>query len=131
MAFTNPIRQRLSARAFDVIPGGKRDRRPRPDLDSIERRYRTRKMRRLAFRFTVGRAGLAVLTAAAIVGSFYAATSQSDWNRRTILKHIAAAPNCDAARAVGLAPARRGEPGYYDKHDRDKDGIACEVWPRR
>jgi hypothetical protein len=35
------------------------------------------------------------------------------------------------ARMVGLAPARRGQPGYYPQHDRDKDGIACEPWPRR
>ena len=46
-------------------------------------------------------------------------------------KHLAAAPNCGAARMVGLAPARRGEPGYYPRHDRDGDGWACELvgWP--
>ena len=47
-----------------------------------------------------------------------------------MLRHIAAAPNCTAARAVGLAPAYRGEPGYYAQHDRDNDGWACEPWPR-
>ncbi|MDF0493124.1 excalibur calcium-binding domain-containing protein [Bradyrhizobium yuanmingense] len=48
------------------------------------------------------------------------------------LKHIASAPNCDFARLVGLAPARRGEPGYWQHHDRDGDGVACEPWrPRR
>lgn len=45
-------------------------------------------------------------------------------------RHLLAAPNCDAARAVGLAPARRGEAGYYAAHDADGDGIACEPWPR-
>lgn len=45
-------------------------------------------------------------------------------------RHLLAAPNCDAARAVGLAPARRGQPGYYASHDADDDGIACEPWPR-
>ena len=44
-------------------------------------------------------------------------------------RHLLAAPNCDAARAVGLAPARRGQPGYYASHDADDDGIACEPWP--
>ncbi|MFU0505841.1 excalibur calcium-binding domain-containing protein [Pseudaminobacter sp. NGMCC 1.201702] len=44
--------------------------------------------------------------------------------------HLAAAPNCNAARAVGLAPARRGQPGYWLSHDRDRDGWACEPWPR-
>jgi hypothetical protein len=40
--------------------------------------------------------------------------------------HFAAWPNCDAARGVGLDEARRGEPGYWLSHDRDRDGIACE-----
>lgn len=37
--------------------------------------------------------------------------------------------NCDAARAAGAAPIRRGEPGYRPALDRDNDGVACE--PRR
>jgi hypothetical protein len=36
--------------------------------------------------------------------------------------------NCDEARSRGLAPARRGEPGYAPWLDRDRDGIACEPW---
>lgn len=34
--------------------------------------------------------------------------------------------NCAAARAAGVAPLRRGEPGYRPGLDRDKDGVACE-----
>ncbi|WP_260618175.1 excalibur calcium-binding domain-containing protein [Streptomyces sp. WAC07149] len=34
--------------------------------------------------------------------------------------------NCDAAKAAGAAPIRRGQPGYRDALDRDKDGIACD-----
>ena len=34
--------------------------------------------------------------------------------------------NCDAARAAGVAPLHRGDPGYRPKLDRDGDGIACE-----
>ncbi|MDQ4104014.1 MAG: excalibur calcium-binding domain-containing protein, partial [Actinomycetota bacterium] len=34
--------------------------------------------------------------------------------------------DCDAARAAGAAPLRRGEPGYRPGLDRDKDGIACD-----
>jgi hypothetical protein len=52
----------------------------------------------------------------------------SPWPPLVTLRHIAAVPNCAAARAVGLAPARRGEPGYWPSHDADNDGIACEVW---
>lgn len=34
--------------------------------------------------------------------------------------------NCDAARDAGVAPLRRGDPGYAPHLDRDNDGIACE-----
>ncbi|MFC3324365.1 excalibur calcium-binding domain-containing protein [Mesorhizobium cantuariense] len=46
----------------------------------------------------------------------------------SVLRHLAAFPNCTAARAVGLASARRGEPGYWPTHDADHDGKACEPW---
>lgn len=38
--------------------------------------------------------------------------------------------NCAQARAMGLAMARRGEPGYAPHLDRDNDGVACEPLPR-
>jgi len=53
----------------------------------------------------------------------------SPWPQLETLRHIAAAPNCSAARLVKLAPAQRGEPGYYVRHDRDRDGVACEPIP--
>ncbi|MGH1491851.1 MAG: DUF4214 domain-containing protein [Acidimicrobiales bacterium] len=34
--------------------------------------------------------------------------------------------NCDAARAAGAAPVRRGDPGYRAGLDRDDDGVGCE-----
>lgn len=34
--------------------------------------------------------------------------------------------NCDAAKAAGAAPVRRGDPGYGPHLDRDGDGSACE-----
>lgn len=34
--------------------------------------------------------------------------------------------NCSAARAAGVTPIYRGEPGYAKHLDRDGDGIACE-----
>lgn len=40
-------------------------------------------------------------------------------------------PNCDAARAAGFAPMRRGERGYHPRLDRDRDGVACEPYGRR
>lgn len=34
--------------------------------------------------------------------------------------------NCSAARAVGAAPVRVGDPGYGRHLDRDGDGVGCE-----
>jgi hypothetical protein len=34
--------------------------------------------------------------------------------------------NCTAARAAGVTPLHRGDPGYRSGLDRDDDGIACE-----
>ena len=53
----------------------------------------------------------------------------SPWPPLVTIRHILAKPNCDAARSVGLAPSRRGRPGYYVEHDRDRDGVACEPYP--
>ena len=54
----------------------------------------------------------------------------SPWNVGLTLRHWAAAPNCAAARSMGLDMARPSEPGYYLRHDRDRDGIACEPYPK-
>ena len=37
--------------------------------------------------------------------------------------------NCAEARAAGYQSIRRGQPGYAEHLDRDKDGIACEPLP--
>jgi hypothetical protein len=57
------------------------------------------------------------------------ALANSPWPLVDTLKHLAAFPNCSAARAVGLAPASKGAPGYWAHHDADDDGMACEPWP--
>ncbi|MFE6037670.1 excalibur calcium-binding domain-containing protein [Streptomyces sp. NPDC056452] len=36
--------------------------------------------------------------------------------------------NCDAVRAAGAAPVRRGDPGYAAHLDRDNDGVGCEPY---
>ncbi|RVU33934.1 excalibur calcium-binding domain-containing protein [Hwanghaeella grinnelliae] len=71
-------------------------------------------------------AAVALLCFAA-AGTLHAADARG-WAVSTLLRHIAAAPNCAHANAVGLAPARRNAPGYYDRHDRDNDGLACEEY---
>ncbi|HEY8591918.1 MAG TPA: excalibur calcium-binding domain-containing protein [Sphingomicrobium sp.] len=37
-------------------------------------------------------------------------------------------PNCNAARAAGVAPIYAGEPGYREPLDADGDGISCEPY---
>jgi hypothetical protein len=37
----------------------------------------------------------------------------------------------DAARAVGLAPAHGGEPGYWTHYGQDGNGSACESFGAR
>jgi endonuclease YncB( thermonuclease family) len=39
--------------------------------------------------------------------------------------------NCAAARAAGMAPLYRGQPGYRPEMDGDNDGIACEPYRGR
>lgn len=34
--------------------------------------------------------------------------------------------SCSAARAAGVAPIRQGQPGYRERLDGDRDGVACE-----
>jgi hypothetical protein len=72
-----------------------------------------------------------ILALAGLSCLLLALASWKPWPLFVTLKHLVAARNCDAARSVGLAPARRGEPGYWAKNDADSDGIACEPWPRR
>ena len=45
-------------------------------------------------------------------------------------RHLLASPNCTAARLARLAPAYRGEPGYWASHDADRDGIARAPMPK-
>lgn len=66
-----------------------------------------------------------LVTAGLVAGGFM----NSPWPPIPTIRHLLASPNCAAARSVGLAPARIGEPGYYARHDADRDGIACEPWP--
>ncbi|PWE54028.1 hypothetical protein DEM27_22175 [Metarhizobium album] len=36
---------------------------------------------------------------------------------------------CQAARALGVAPMRRGDANYRPELDADGDGVACEPYP--
>lgn len=105
---------------------------PEQRLRDLQRRFRAVSARhervskqRQIILLVTATAGLAVALAVAW------GLSSSPWPITTTLRHFASVPNCDFARLVGLAPARRGQPGYWKHHDRDGDGIACEPWPPR
>ena len=101
-------------------------RRLRRRFERVSRRAERRTRRRRWFRL----ARLAALAGVAGAGAYLAVASVSPWPVDVTLRHLAAAPNCAAARAVDLAPSLRGAPGYWPTHDRDDDGVACEPWPR-
>jgi hypothetical protein len=102
---------------------------PESSLPKIERRFGTvtapldQPNRRKRFY-----RALTFLAATAICGSFALVWyfSASPWSFVLTLKHFAAFPSCRAAEAIGLAPALRGQPGYWPKHDADNNGVACE-----
>jgi hypothetical protein len=87
---------------------------PKTRANELRRYYRSAKI-----------AAMAAILAFAVAWGL----GSSRWPVVTTLRHIASSPNCGFARLVGLAPARRGQPGYWKRHDRDGDGIACEPWP--
>ena len=74
--------------------------------------------------------GKTVAVVVLIAGAVYAGSLHTGWPVVMVLKHAASYSGCRAASSMGLAPARRGEPGYWRSHDGDQDGIACERWPR-
>ena len=63
------------------------------------------------------------------LSGFAALVLTSPWPLGVTLRHLAAAPSCSLARAVGLGPARHGEPGYWTYHDPDLDGWSCASLP--
>jgi hypothetical protein len=104
-------------------------------LQKVSNRYFRNLNRQNSYRFAALAILLAVGSFAATLGLLvfkpWSALPPSSWTLATYGKHIAAFPNCSAARLVGLAPAYKGQPGYWPWHDRDKDGWACEPYPRR
>jgi len=85
--------------------------------------------RGIRFRRFVRRLAPPLAAALCSFGVFWYLAS-SPWPVGLTLKHLAAFPSCTAARMAGVAPVRRGEPGYWHHNDADDDGIACEDFRR-
>jgi hypothetical protein len=104
---------------------------PDKELQRIQKRFeaiRRRADRRKRLLKTLREARGQLLMSAAVFAATFAAFFFSPFSPWDTVRHIVAAPNCNAARFVDLAPARRGEPGYWSRHDADDDGIACEPY---
>ena len=82
-----------------------------------DRHYRARKLR-IFYR------PLLVITP--VIGALVFGLFMSPWPLIPTLKHLASFPSCDTARALGVAPTRKGEPGYWLRHDQDGDGLTCD-----
>jgi hypothetical protein len=98
-------------------------------LRRLKRRFRAisaRHERAIKLRSVYRVSMIAVLAAIGAFTLCWGLLSLSPWPPMITLRHIASFPNCDAARAVGLAPAYKGQPGYWQRHDRDSDGQSCE-----
>jgi hypothetical protein len=67
----------------------------------------------------------AVLSTAAGISSFTLVWCwlSNPWTVAQTLKHLAAFPNCFATEMVGLAPANKGQPGYWSHNDPEGDGV--------
>ncbi|MFK4385493.1 hypothetical protein [Bradyrhizobium sp. USDA 223] len=104
--------------------------RPGPEqrLRNLQRRFRAVSARhdcttKLRWVITASIAAAAMLAAYPAISLPVPSTSPVT----ITLKHIASGPDCDFARLVGLAPARRGEPGYWMHHDRDRMGLLVNL----
>lgn len=113
-------------------PGGRGhgERDPEAELKTLRRRFEA-VSRRLDHPARIRRWLRRAVVGAAVIGGVSAVVFALMKDLRTdsplvVLRHLAAFPNCDAARAVELAPARAGRPGYWARNDRDGDGISCE-----
>lgn len=62
--------------------------------------------------------------------SYGQSTNPADHRPLTAREASADYGGCAKVRRLGLAPLRRGQPGYRPWFDGDDDGLACEA-PRR
>ncbi len=68
-------------------------------------------------------AGIPLVTIGVAI-SVYVRTS--DYPTQDAMRHLFALAGCEAAVAVGLTPATKGNIGYHARNDPDGDGVACD-----
>lgn len=117
--------------------------RPRLKVIKSERARSVRQHLRRFGRRRVPRALAFALIGAAALAALMLLNGQSEGERQLAKTSNYSAParssgpaqsgpyrNCDAARAAGAAPVRRGQAGYGAHLDRDGDGVGCEPYHR-
>jgi hypothetical protein len=65
------------------------------------------------------------LAAICIAGLLWGLAVHTGLPLSVALKHVTAA-SCATAHYVGLAPASRGQPGYWTHNDADDNGMSCD-----
>lgn len=112
---------------------GSRD--PEKELQSLQRRFAAisdRHDRALRKRnFLRGLRTATIASGLPVFCAVFVGLMASPFDPVDSVRHLAAFPRCAMADAVGLAPSRRGQPGYWPHLDRDEDGVACEIWGDR
>ncbi|RDI62341.1 excalibur calcium-binding domain-containing protein [Microvirga subterranea] len=104
---------------------------PEEELRKLKRRFqavsdRFHRARRL--RSLLRQIRLPALLLTGIFAVVTVLVTLSPWPFTTTVRHLASFPSCGLARAIGLAPAYRGDPGYWAHQDEDSDGRSCETW---
>ncbi|MDX3908230.1 MAG: excalibur calcium-binding domain-containing protein [Sphingobium sp.] len=95
------------------------------------RRYQKRKPAKGSFGLQVLGlsliAGVATWQGAPVVESLWSTVSKTP-EEIAAIEQSAYYAGCDDARAAGVAPISRGQPGYREGMDGDLDGVACEPY---
>jgi hypothetical protein len=99
--------------------------RPKPQWQRPQRRSRSWSIKDWMLVILIGGAALSQVVPGLKSAGTVATTSPQGL---ADIQSSAFYPNCDAARAAGVAPLHVGDPGYRDKLDADSDGIACEPY---
>jgi hypothetical protein len=99
-------------------------------LEAISRRIERQAMRRATRRRVASWAKVTAWMGICAVAVYIALAQLSPWPPLVTLKHLASSPSCAAVRAMGLAPAIKGQPGYWPSHDADHDDKSCEPVPQ-